>query len=70
MSLNRPAKNSRFPVALKGGWENDRTFFIHYQELGVPEPHRIAFTFDESRLDVLAVETLNDDVIRFGGRAL
>ncbi len=55
------------PVALKGRWEDADTLAVHYQELGVPEPHVVRFTFRQEAVQVQAVETLNDDVEQFDG---
>ncbi len=57
-----------FPAALRGGWETADTFAVCFQELGVPEPHDVRLTFVDDRVEVVAVEKLNDETTQFSGK--
>jgi CubicO group peptidase (beta-lactamase class C family) len=56
-----------FPAALRGSWQDEKTFLIEFRELGLPEPQDITLRFDGQALSVTVIESLNNDIETFGG---
>ncbi|MFN8004720.1 MAG: hypothetical protein U0X75_27325 [Acidobacteriota bacterium] len=44
------------PVALKGGWENEQTFWLEYDEIANTNTYRLRLTFTGEGVNVQAKE--------------
>lgn len=57
------------PVALKGAWENERTFVFEYDEIANTNTYRLRLTFDGNRVSVQAKERTGLFDEKFNGQA-
>lgn len=57
------------PVALKGTWEDERTFVLEYDEIANTNAYRLRLTFEGDRVSVQAKERTGLFDEKFGGRA-
>jgi CubicO group peptidase (beta-lactamase class C family) len=64
-----PGGRFGLPVAMKGSWETDTTFVIHFDEIGNINNWRISMTFEDATVSVLMEEMTGLGSARFDGQA-
>ena len=62
-----PGGRFGLPVAMKGFWQTDNTFVIHFDEIGNINNWRISMTFEGAGIDVLMEDMTGLGSARFGG---